>query len=223
MTKLYALDMSDKRMAYACEFLQKMGYAVTNDIESADYIIPPVASKPTDRALAYMRDECFVLANAYLTAESAVSLAISSSDDTLINSSILITGYGRIAKALARMLSVYTHDITICARSDKQRVLASSNGYKAVDMSHLADSSSYDFVFNTIPHPVFNDKELAAMNKECIVFDLASFPGGVDKHSAKARGIRLVEARGLPGKYSPRAAGLIIANTVDKMLKEGRI
>ena len=55
------------------------------------------------------------------------------------------------------------------------------------------------------------------------MIDLASFPGGVDKHYALSRKINLIEARGLPGKFSPETAGHIVAEAVDQVIREGKI
>lgn len=223
MISIFMSDMTDKRMIYACDYLRDKGYIITKDKESANIVVPPVTAKPSDTALPYMSDEAFLVSNAYLTAEASISVAKSSSDSSLINASVLIVGFGRIAKALHSLLKAYTSNITICARKSSDRANAVCQGANAISFDDLKKNSSYSFVFNTVPHPVFNDAELMALGNDCVVIDLASFPGGVDKHIASVRGVQLVEARGLPGKYSPKSAGRIIADTIDKMIKEGRV
>ena len=92
-----------------------------------------------------------------------------------------------------------------------------------IDFTDLKNKNSFDFVFNTVPHPVFNGVELSALPRDCVLIDLASFPGGVDKHYALSRKINLIEARGLPGKFSPETAGHIVAEAVDQVIREGKI
>lgn len=210
-------------MIYACDYLRDLGFAITKDREKADYILPPVTAKPAGNELSYMHEESFLLSNAYLTAESALCTAKDNSDSSLISAPHLVVGYGRIGKALHKLLSAYSSDITVCARSCDSRILAECNGARAISFADLTKPSRYSFVFNTVPHPVFNDAELCALGNDCLVVDLASFPGGVDKHIASVRGVKLVEARGLPGKYSPKTAGRIIASTVSEMIKEGKV
>lgn len=223
MISIYMSDTTDKRMIYACDYLRDKGYIITKDKENADIVVPPVTTKPSDTSLPYMADEAFLVSNAYLTAEASVSVAKDSSDSSLINAPVLIVGYGRIARALHRILNVYTPNIFVCARKSSDRALAECIGAKTITFDDLRNKSNYSFVFNTVPHPVFNDAELLALGNDTVVIDLASFPGGVDKHIASVRGVKLVEARGLPGKYSPKTAGRIIADTVDKMIREGRV
>lgn len=210
-------------MIYACDYLRDKGYIIVKDKQKADYILPPVTAKACDDELAYMAKEQFLVSNAYLTAEAAVCIAKDNSDISIIASPVMIVGYGRIGKALHKFLSTYTNDITVCARSSVDQSLARCNGAKVIGLADLKRNSCYSFVFNTVPHPVFNDTELVALGNGCLLVDLASFPGGVDKHLASVRGVKLVEARGLPGKFSPKTAGKIIADTVIEMIEEGRI
>jgi dipicolinate synthase subunit A len=235
--KFYAPDLSDKRIQYATKYLINFSFepvdlryadfvllGVNPDKKYLEYNLPIFAGGVSDKnVFDYTKNENFAIKNAFLTAEASVSLATSLSEKSLFNSNVLIVGYGRIAKALQKLLSCYTNNITICARNNQQRELAKCYLSNTIDFDDLTKPNSYDFVFNTVPHPVFNEKELSAMNKNALLIDLASFPGGIDKHIAKANELNLVVARGLPGKYSPQTAGNIVAQTVIDMIKEGII
>lgn len=233
--KFYAPDLSDKRINYAIKYLDKMGYMKVESPQNADFVVLGVNpdkkflnyDKPifagnirTDNTYDYTKNENFALKNAYLTAEGAIATVCELSDKSLVNSGVLIAGYGRIGKALHRILSVYTNDITVCARNKNSRTLAECNGADTVDFNNLVEKNDYSFVFNTVAHPVFNDKELSAINEDALLIDLASFPGGVDRHIASQKKINLVIARGLPAKYSPDTAGNIVAQTINEMLEE---
>lgn len=226
MKKFIAPDLDDKRISYACNELQNMGYQLVNQEENADFALLGVNSDKCYLpkkipVINYKNDENFAVANAYLTAEAAVSIAIKESEVSLVNSDVLIVGYGRIGKALHRYLSAFTPNITVCARKSDVRCFAENNLAKTIDFNELSEKNNFDFVFNTVLHPVINDKELSAMKKSVLLIELASFPGGIDTHIAKSKELKLVVARGLPGKCSPKSAGIIVAKTVDKILKEG--
>jgi dipicolinate synthase subunit A len=227
MTKFYSPDLSDRRLIYTADYLEKMGYEQVNSIENADFLLLGINydKKYLNYNLPipdYKNDELFQLDNAYLTAQSALVLAVEESEKSLISSSVLIVGYGRIGKALHKCLSPFTNDITVCARNKLDRQKAIINNAKAVDFDYLKNKNTYDFIFNTVPHPVINEKELNAVKNDVLIIDLASFPGGVDNHIAKSKGINLVIARGLPAKYSPQSSGKIVATAVDRIVKEGR-
>lgn len=238
MKNFYVPDLSDKRIYYAAEKLSDYGYTQTEKSEQADFLLLGV--NPDKRYLIdgipifagnisgnnifdYTKEELFSAKNAYLTAEATVADMITNSPRSLINSKILIVGYGRIGKALLRYLSPFTSNITVCARSLVQRSNAAMCNARVIDFDSLTMPQQYDFLINTVPHPVINKFELAALNEECMIFDLASFPGGVDKHLASAHGNLLIQARGLPALYSPKSAGCIVAETVFNIIEKGRV
>ena len=64
----------------------------------------------------YYAGEELTLKNALLTAEGALSLLISGSERALCDSAAVITGYGRIARYLARMLVSSHAQVTVTAR-----------------------------------------------------------------------------------------------------------
>lgn len=238
MTNFYLPSCDDERLKYAGDYLEYLGYKRVDTFDKTDFTLLGVnprdrdlySSKPVyagnicaNNVFDYTKDECFALENAFLTAEGAISLAVASSSSTMINSKILITGFGRISKALLHLLAPFTKDITICARNQFQLNTAKMLGAKAITFNELDYLNKYDFIFNTVPHPIFNKNELSNISKEALLIDLASFPGGVDTHFAKAFNINLVVARGLPAKYSPKTAGEIVAKAVHNMIKREEI
>lgn len=229
MTNFYVASSDDKRIAYASEYLQNYGCTEVTSLSNADFVIAGVNPKNLDdyknylvfagnvngnNVFDYTKDEIFAAENAFYTAEAAVSLAIQNSDLSLVDSKILLVGYGRIAKALHKFLSAFSSNITVCARSEIQRTSAKMNGAKTVTFGDFSNKNNYDFVFNTVPHPVLNERELRSFKQNVLIIDLASFPGGADVHFAKSLGLNLIVARGLPGKISPKSAGRAVAKTV---------
>lgn len=228
-------DLSDKRALFAAAYLEAKGFERVEKEDNADFILLGVnpskallsSSLPVfagnisgGNVFDYTKKEEFALENAFLTAEGALSLAISESDISLINSKILIIGYGRIGKALHRYLSAFTGSITVCLRSSVSSVLSKCQCAQTIEIEELKEANDFDFIFNTVPHPVMGSKELCNIKKEALIIELASFPGGIDKHVAKHLGLKLIEARGLPSRYSPESAGIIVGKTVEKMIRE---
>ena len=228
-------DLSDKRIIYAKQYLEEKGFENVENKNNANFILLgvnptnqyltsalPVFAGNTDsrNVFDYTKDEGFALENAFLTAEGAVSLAISESEISLINSKILIIGYGRIGKALHRYLAAFTGNITVCVRSTAATVNAQCLCADAIGFNELNNLEGFDFIFNTVPHPVLGDSELKTADRRMVIMELASFPGGIDKHIAKHLDLRYIEARGLPSKFSPESAGRIVGKTVEKMIRE---
>ncbi len=72
MIKFYAPDLSDKRISYAADSLEKHGYRRVFDEKNADFLLLGVNSDyKSDIPFAdYKNNELFALKNAYLTAEA---------------------------------------------------------------------------------------------------------------------------------------------------------
>lgn len=183
--------------------------------ETADIFSVPVYD--------YSEREEFSVVNAEATAEGALRTALEISDETIFRSRILITGFGRIAKALARILLVMGADVTVSARKKSDIAWAEIYGCKAADISKLADiAGSYDIIFNTVPALIFSSNVIDNISKKAVIIDLASKPGGTDFGYASETGVRAVLASGLPGKMFPVTAGYTAADTLINMINERR-
>ena len=166
------------------------------------------------------RDELAVY-NAVPTAEGAIQLAMEELPITIHGARCLITGYGRVARALARRLGSLEADVTIAARKFADIAQAESQGHTGIEMKHLDDAGDFDVIFNTVPALIFNRERLEKLEKSTLLIDLASRPGGVDFNAAAEMQIKTIWALSLPGRVAPKSAGRIIKNTILNMIKEG--
>lgn len=167
----------------------------------------------------YAREE-FAVRNGIATAEGAIEIAVREYAGTLNGSHCLVTGFGRIGKALAWMLRGIGAHVAVSARKAEDLAWIELYGYEAVRTEDIHSIEDYDVIFNTIPAMIFNRRLLAKMKKGILLIDLASEPGGVDFDSAKELGISTVHALSLPGKVAPKAAGEIIKNIIYSVLEE---
>jgi len=167
----------------------------------------------------FLREELLV-ANAALTAEGAISMAMTQWPDSLLGSRILVLGYGRIGSALCRRLSSFGARVCAAARRPEQRMLARCDGVQATDFEGAAYGQA-DAIFNTVPAAVLTGERLKLLKKDALVIDVATKPGGVDWHQAELLGVNAVLAPGLPGKSCPVSAARIIRDTVCRMIEEG--
>ncbi len=169
----------------------------------------------------YIKDyyrEDFMILNAIPTAEGAVKVAFDECKKTINKSKCLVTGYGRVGKILAELLKNMGAEVTVSARKSEDRAWIDASGYKFININN--DPLNFDIIFNTVPAQIFNYDMLMRCQKETVIIDLASEPGGVDKESAKKLGIKSVQALGLPGKFFPETAGEIIKTTIYKIIEE---
>lgn len=158
----------------------------------------------------YFARESLTLKNAALTAEAAAAMLVQSTDGALLSSTVLVTGYGRIARYLAARLNAFGCEVTIAARREEQRTLAMLDGYKAVTIEQALNGlENYDYIANTVPAVLFNEENFLETAGKCVYMELASVPNA-EKLFEKLK-LHYIFAGGLPGKYSPKAAGKYIA------------
>ncbi len=228
--------LTDERLKYTKEYLENLGYVYLENCNEADFAVLPIPAKKymfdnlnnkyifygagDFRGFDYNKVNSFLLENAYLTAEGAVALLKENSDYSVYGSKILITGYGRIAQALQKMLTSMGADVTICSRSEQSKAQAKFAGVNHMSFDDLKSKNDFDVVFNTVPHLIFTKSELDSLNESVILIDLASFPGGVDTLYAKSKNINLIDGRRLPSRYSQITAGELIGKAVHQIIRE---
>ena len=165
----------------------------------------------------YAKDDALLLQNAELTAEAALALLLERLPGPLAGSRILICGFGRIGKLLARKLKALGADVTVSARKPRDLELAHILGYRRVTTGSFADAlAQYDGIVNTVPAPVIGPEQLQCVRRDCALLELASLPGGFCAQAQALPGY--CAARGLPGKYAPEAAAAIIRSAIFREL-----
>lgn len=166
------------------------------------------------------RDEMAVL-NAIPTAEGAIKIAIEEMPITLHNCNALVLGFGRVGKTLARILQSIGANTYVEARSYSDLAWIESYGYIQVPLNNLADYlPNMNVIFNTIPHVVLNYDLLYRIDRDTLIIDLASKPGGVDFEKARELGLNTIWALSLPGKVAPVTAAKFIKDTVYNIINE---
>lgn len=176
--------------------------------------------RKADYADYYQRED-LTLSNAFLTAEGAVSIAVSESDFSLIGSKILILGNGRIGKALSHILMGFGAKLAVSARKSADFSFIRSNGLEALNTADVKPRlSEFDVIFNTIPKMILGAHELSEVKNGAVIIDLASAPGGVDFQFAEKNKIKAIHALGLPSKISPKTASEIILEAVCNIERE---
>lgn len=167
----------------------------------------------------YYEDEGFLIRNAAMTAEGAVSELIRIYPGTLLGSEAVMFGYGRCASQLARRLMALGTRVTVIARSRDKREAAIADGASAAGPDMAAECCrTADYAVNTVPAAVIGVREAAALaGNGAFVLELADRCGVSDEAQPL---VRVIRAAGLPGRFSPAAAGELIAERVMEYLNE---
>lgn len=166
----------------------------------------------------YLKREELAVKNAAVTAEGAVCLAMEELPYTIDQTPVLVIGYGRIGRLLAKKLGALGAKVTVAARSLEARAWAQTEGSRACSIEELDDElPAFPLIFNTAPAEVLSEALLTRVRLDCLIIDLASKPGGIDQLCARRLGLKTIWALSLPGKTAPYTAAQIIAETVENI------
>ena len=204
--------------------IREMMHVINAKVLIAGGISPEVYEMANDEYIEIIdimkREELAVL-NTIATAEGTIQLAIENTNKILHGSEVLILGFGRIGKVLARKLAGLSVKVTCAARKDEDLAWIQAYGHKATNINVIGENlKSFDIIINTVPHLILSEEKLQYVKKECLLIDLASNPGGIDKKAVKERNLKFVWALSLPGKVAPTTSAEFIKETIYNILKE---
>lgn len=163
----------------------------------------------------FMQDEQIAAENARITAQATIAEILKVARYEICGSKILITGFGRCARCLAKILSAMGAKITILARSNKARKEAKAMGYSAADFSYAPEEVYGAYIIvNTVPAQVVGARMFCEMHPDTVVIDIASSPGGCDLVAAGNHHIPVVSALSLPSKYMTKSSAKVFGTAI---------
>ena len=158
----------------------------------------------TNRLNEYSKNEYFLIENARLTAEAFLSVWQEKTKTSLCSKKVLISGYGRIGRYLAKFLSSLGAEIYIYARREETVEKIKRDGFSFANLSY---SPKTDAVINTAPAVLFSRELIAKIPNKVFIFELASSSGFEDIE-------RVIRAPALPGRLLPKSAAEAIYKAV---------
>ena len=172
-------------------------------------------AKNNIKTLDFFEDNSIAILNAIPTAEGAIQTAMEQSFKTIFNSNCLVLGYGRCGKILANMLNGIGANVDVTYRKDEDLAYIKAYSLSPIYLYKIKENiKKYDFIFNTIPYEILNKDILKNINKNTIIIDLASAPGGLDYTYARDLNLKAIYCPSLPGRVAPYTAGEILKNKI---------
>lgn len=185
------------------------------------YLHQDAAQLKALRLKRYTQYEPFSRLNNELSAEAAVCHAMTLTDKALFHLSVLVTGYGGFGSAVAKRLRRLGAEVWVAARREEQRQQAVGDGMSAVSIEAIPRlAGCVDMVMNTVPAPIIGTEALSAFPKKVILVELASAPYGFDRKAAEERKLRCEWLPGLPARYAPQSAALILRDACTALMEE---
>ena len=168
-----------------------------------------------------LKREEFSVLNTIATAEGTIQIAMEETQRTVHGSNVLVMGFGRIGKVLAKMLDGIGAKVYCEARKNEDISWIKAYGYNPIHLNDLNENlGKFDIIINTIPFQILDEERLNLVKKESIIIDLASNPGGVDRRAARENNLKVIWALSLPAKVAPLTSAEFIKETIYHVLKE---
>ncbi len=170
-------------------------------------------------ALDILKDENLVILNAISTVEGTINIAIKETQKNLYKSNILVIGYGRIGKILVDRLIAFKANV-YCSARGKDLTWINTLGGESIKYENLNEQiHKFDIIINTVPVLILNEERLRLLNKNVLLIDVASAPGGIDFKAAQEMNIRTLWELGIPGKVAPLSSAEYMKETIYNIIK----
>lgn len=158
-----------------------------------------------------LKDEIYSFENAIYTAEAALMTIIRNTPRSVYDSKMLILGYGRVGKAMSKILSDLKINFAVSARNYYERASAF---LVTDDVRELnCNFDGIDVIINTIPAEIITEDKVRNINRDCYILDLASL-GVIDVKDVEKYGLNYDFESGLPGRFVPESAGKSMAKAI---------
>ena len=196
--------------------------------EEKIFIAGKISDQHVEKLLAHgiksidlFKREEYVVLNTIATAEGTIQIAMENTQKTVHGSNVLIMGFGRVGKVLAKMLDGIGAKVSCEARKHSDIAWIKAYGYNPIMLSELnTELGNFDIIINTIPFQILDSERLDYIKKECVVIDLSANPGGVDRKAAREKQLNVIWALSLAGKVAPITSAEFIKETLYNILKE---
>ena len=121
---------------------------------------------------------------------------------------------------IAKKLNALGGNITIYDHTKKHLDQAMTFGYDAIPYEEIVKLvEKFDIIINTVPSQELKQVHYEKIRKDCVLFEIASSPYGLSKSIADKYHLSLFTCPGIPGKYSPKNAGELIAKSIISYLE----
>lgn len=172
------------------------------------------------RIIDYLEREELTVLNAIPTAEGTLQIAMEELPITIHGAKVLIIGYGRCGKVLAKTFKALGAMVTVSARKYSDFAWMRVEGIRSTHTSNIQNIDEYDLIINTIPSLILDEYLLNKIKRDCLIIDISSKPGGIDLSVASQLGLKVIWALSIPGKTAPVTSGEIIKEAIYNIITE---
>lgn len=163
----------------------------------------------------------FASKNSIPTAQGVLQFLLQNTEVTINSMTVVVIGYGNCGRALCRIFKSVGADVVSASRRYISLADAESDGVKSILIKDMLKILPFaDAVVNTVPATILKQPVIDAVRDDAVIIDISSYPYGFDYKYAEKCGKKINLLPSLPGKYFPKTAGIIIADTIKNIIEE---
>lgn len=168
----------------------------------------------------FLENEEYNIFNAELTTEAIIGILINELHIRIMNSSVLILGYGRIGRILLKYLKKLYSNVYCTYNNEKEKAWIKVNKGIPIEFNKIQNflNIRFDCIINTIPDVILKEAELKLI-KDTIILDIASEKCLNNNRILEINNIQYFQKLGLPGKYFPYISADIMENIILEKIK----
>ncbi len=156
--------------------------------------------------------------NALPTAEGVLFNVLGDYDKCLVGAKVLVLGYGVCGNVIAEKLKALKSKVYIFEKCELRKAEARNQGLKTIKEKEIIEHK-FDIIINTIPLKVVSEDTLNNLNKNTLIYEVASAPFGFDEGWMIEKGFNYKKLRGLPAKFGVRYSSENISSFILKSLE----
>ncbi len=157
-----------------------------------------------------------------ITAEGILGIAIQETSTTIHGLKVLILGFGRAGKLIAKSFDAMGAKVSVEARKPEDLAWIDAYNYEKIDLKDLNNHlGKFDLVVNTIPANILDNEKLKLFKRGSILINLPTITETkIDIHEANNLGIKYIWASSLPQLVAPITYAEKIKEVIFEILKK---
>ena len=165
-----------------------------------------------------LNDELYLNKIAQITAEGALAIMLNLTDFSLYDTDALVLGFGRVGKAVARLLKSICKSVSVASYDKAEFHSAGVNYISYFEDSYIRNFCNYKIILNTIPAQILGSCDIKKINENTLFIDLASAPGCLKTGAQDGVKFNYYQALQVPDKIAPKTAAEELKRLIFKCL-----
>lgn len=151
-----------------------------------------------------------------ITAEGVLGIAIQETITTIHGLKVLVMGFGRAGKMIAKTFNAVGAKVSVEARKAADLAWIDAYNYEKVDLKDLESHlGKFDLIINTIPANILDNEKLKLFKRGSVLINLPTISETkIDIHEANKLGVKYIWASSLPQLVAPVTYAEIIKKVI---------